>query len=439
MATLEKLEKNRVKLTIEVSAEDFAKAMQQAYFKNVKHYNVPGFRKGKAPRKVIETMYGEGVFYEDAFELVWGDAYDKAVEENALIPVDRPSIGIEKIGAAEGVVFTAEVQLKPEVTLGAYEGIEVEEPTYTVSDDEIEAALKAEQEKNCRFIDVERPVENGDRIVLDYSGSVDGVKFDGGTAEDQTLVIGSHMFIPGFEEQCVGMQAGEEKDITVTFPEDYTDELKGKEAVFAIKVKAVQIKELPTIDDEFVKDISEFDTVDEWKADKRRTLEAGAEENRRAEIGNRALKIVSDNAEVEIPDCMIDRQVDYMLEEMAYRLQMSGLSLEQYMQYTGTDADKLKESYRTEAAARVKTQLVIEAVTKAQDIQVTDEETDKQIAEYIKQGPEVTLDSFKKGLSEDDLDYFRDRAVVEKTVQYIIDNVKLVPEKAKDEETPKAE
>lgn len=436
MATMENLEKNRVKLTIEIPAEDFAKAMQQAYFKNVKHYNVPGFRKGKAPRKVIETMYGEGVFYEDAFELVWGEAYDKAIEENALTPVDRPSIDIEKIGTADGVVFTAEVQLKPEVKLGAYEGIEVEEPVFTVSDEEIETALKAEQEKNCRFVDVDRAIENGDRIVLDYSGSVDGVKFDGGTAEDQTLVIGSHTFIPGFEEQCIGMKAGEEKDITVTFPEEYTEELKGKEAVFAIKVKAVQYKELPALDDEFAKDISEFDTLDAWKADKRKSLEANAEENRKAEIGNRALKLVSDNAEVEIPDCMIDRQVNYMLEEMAYRLQMSGLSLEQYMQYTGMDAEKLKAGYRTEAASRVKTQLVIEAVTKAQKIEATDEETDKQIAEYIKQGPEVSLDTFKKGLSEDDLNYFRDRVVVEKTVQYIIDNVKLVPEQAKE---PKAE
>ena len=250
MATIERKEHNIAKLTITVDADTFGAAVQQAYVKTAKHYNIPGFRKGHAPRKVIENMYGEGVFFEDAFEIVWGDAYDAALEEFELFAVDKPSIDIEKISLAEGVVFTAEVQLKPEVVLGAYKGIEVEKPTYTVEDADVEREIEQEREKNARFVGVERAVENGDRVILDYSGSVDGEKFDGGTAEDQPLVIGSGTFIPGFEEQMVGMNVGEEKDITVTFPEEYhAPDLAGKEAVFHVKVREVQVKELPALDD----------------------------------------------------------------------------------------------------------------------------------------------------------------------------------------------
>ncbi|CCX42874.1 trigger factor [Clostridium sp. CAG:1024] len=433
MATIEKLEHDQVKLTIEIDADTFNAALQQAYVKNGKHYNIAGFRKGKAPRKVIESMYGEGVFFEDAFELCWGDAYDAALEENGLTAVDKPTLDIEKIGKDEGVVFTAVVQLKPTVKLGAYKGIEVEQPTYTVEDADVNAEIEKEREKNARFVDVERAVENGDRVVIDYSGSVDGVQFDGGTAEEQTLVIGSNTFIPGFEEQLIGMNVGEERDITVTFPEEYhAENLAGKEAVFHIKLHNVQFKELPELDDEFAKDVSEFDTLAELIADKRKKMEEQAAKNEKIAIENIALKTVCDNAEVEVPECMTERQANYMLRDMGYRLQMSGISLEDYCRYVGTDLNALKASYHDEAASRVKMQLVIEAVGKAENVTCTDEEIAEVIKEYAENN-DMPVEEFEKQISDDDREFLSDRKIAEKTVALIVDNVKLVPAKKTEE------
>lgn len=433
MATIEKLEHDQVKLTIEIDADTFNAALQQAYVKNGKHYNIAGFRKGKAPRKVIESMYGEGVFFEDAFELCWGDAYDAALEENGLTAVDKPTLDIEKIGKDEGVVFTAVVQLKPTVKLGAYKGIEVEQPTYTVEDADVNAEIEKEREKNARFVDVERAVENGDRVVIDYSGSVDGVQFDGGTAEEQTLVIGSNTFIPGFEEQLIGMNVGEERDITVTFPEEYhAENLAGKEAVFHIKLHNVQFKELPELDDEFAKDVSEFDTLAELIADKRKKMEEQAAKNEKIAIENIALKTVCDTAEVEVPECMTERQANYMLRDMGYRLQMSGISLEDYCRYVGTDLNALKASYHDEAASRVKMQLVIEAVGKAENVTCTDEEIAEVIKEYAENN-DMPVEEFEKQISDDDREFLSDRKIAEKTVALIVDNVKLVPAKKTEE------
>lgn len=433
MATIEKLEHDQVKLTIEIDADTFNAALQQAYVKNGKHYNIAGFRKGKAPRKVIESMYGEGVFFEDAFELCWGDAYDAALEENGLTAVDKPTLDIEKIGKDEGVVFTAVVQLKPTVKLGAYKGIEVEQPTYTVEDADVNAEIEKEREKNARFVDVERAVENGDRVVIDYSGSVDGVQFDGGTAEEQTLVIGSNTFIPGFEEQLIGMNVGEERDITVTFPEEYhAENLAGKEAVFHIKLHNLQFKELPELDDEFAKDVSEFDTLAELIADKRKKMEEQAAKNEKIAIENIALKTVCDNAEVEVPECMTERQANYMLRDMGYRLQMSGISLEDYCRYVGTDLNALKASYHDEAASRVKMQLVIEAVGKAENVTCTDEEIAEVIKEYAENN-DMPVEEFEKQISDDDREFLSDRKIAEKTVALIVDNVKLVPAKKTEE------
>lgn len=433
MATIEKLEHDQVKLTIEIDADTFNAALQQAYVKNGKHYNIAGFRKGKAPRKVIESMYGEGVFFEDAFELCWGDAYDAALEENGLTAVDKPTLDIEKIGKDEGVAFTAVVQLKPTVKLGAYKGIEVEQPTYTVEDADVNAEIEKEREKNARFVDVERAVENGDRVVIDYSGSVDGVQFDGGTAEEQTLVIGSNTFIPGFEEQIIGMNVGEERDITVTFPEEYhAENLAGKEAVFHIKLHNVQFKELPELDDEFAKDVSEFDTLAELIADKRKKMEEQAAKNEKIAIENIALKTVCDNAEVEVPECMTERQANYMLRDMGYRLQMSGISLEDYCRYVGTDLNALKASYHDEAASRVKMQLVIEAVGKAENVTCTDEEIAEVIKEYAENN-DMPVEEFEKQISDDDREFLSDRRIAEKTVALIVDNVKLVPAKKTEE------
>lgn len=433
MATIEKLEHDQVKLTIEIDADTFNAALQQAYVKNGKHYNIAGFRKGKAPRKVIESMYGEGVFFEDAFELCWGDAYDAALEENGLTAVDKPTLDIEKIGKDEGVAFTAVVQLKPTVKLGAYKGIEVEQPTYTVEDADVNAEIEKEREKNARFVDVEHAVENGDRVVIDYSGSVDGVQFDGGTAEEQTLVIGSNTFIPGFEEQLIGMNVGEERDITVTFPEEYhAENLAGKEAVFHIKLHNVQFKELPELDDEFAKDVSEFDTLAELIADKRKKMEEQAAKNEKIAIENIALKTVCDNAEVEVPECMTERQANYMLRDMGYRLQMSGISLEDYCRYVGTDLNALKASYHDEAASRVKMQLVIEAVGKAENVTCTDEEIAEVIKEYAENN-DMPVEEFEKQISDDDREFLSDRKIAEKTVALIVDNVKLVPAKKTEE------
>jgi len=425
MATFEKLENNRAKLTITVSPEAFGSAVQKAYQKTANRYNVPGFRKGKAPRKVIETMYGESAFYEEAFELVWGEAYDAALDENNLTAVDKPSVDITTIGAEEGVVFTAEVQLMPEVTLGAYHKLEVPEPEFAVKDEEVMAEIEKEREKNARYIEVDRAVENGDRLILDYSGSVDGVKFEGGTAEDQQLVIGSGTFIPGFEEQLVGLKTGEEKDINVKFPDEYSAPLAGKDAVFAVKIKAIQIKELPALDDEFAKDISDFDTLDALKADKKAKMDEKAAKNRQSAIENIALQKAADNAIVDIPNVMVERQVNHMLREISQQLSMSGLSLEDYVKYTGTDMNGLKESYRAEALARVKMQLVVEAIGKKEGIVCTEDDLKAIIAEYA-DGSGKSAEEFEKMLSEDDREYLTDNVIAKKAVKVVTDSVVLV-------------
>lgn len=432
MSKYEKLENDRAKLSITIEPADFLKAVETAYRKTAKRYNVPGFRKGRAPRKVIENMYGQGVFFEDAFDEIWGDAYDAALLEHGLLAVDKPSLDIDTISYEEGVVFTAEVQLMPTVSLGAYKGIEVEIPSYTVGDAEVLLEIEKEREKNARFVDMQREVKDGDRVVLDYSGSVDGVKFDGGTAEDQTIVIGSGTFIPGFEEQLVGMNCGETHDINVRFPEEYTPELAGKEAVFAVTIKAVQEKELPALDDEFAKDISEFDTLEELKADKKKTLTEQAEESRKAAIENACVQKVSDNATVDIPPVMADRQINYMLQDMAYRLSMSGLSLEDYAKYSGISLEEMREGYRESATARVKMQLVLDAIGKAENIACTDEELEAKIAEYAVKN-ETELEQYKQTVTEDDREYLKDRVVSEKTVQLVVDNATIKekkPEKA---------
>lgn len=431
MAQFEKLEGNKGKLTITVDAETFRKALNEAYKKTAGRYAVQGFRKGHAPRKVIETYYGEGVFYEDAFELCWGEAYDEAVKEHDLFVVDRPDVDILSIGENEGVTYVAEVTLKPEVTLGEYKGIAVPKADYTVSDEDVQKALEAERENQARFVDVDRPAENGDRVLLDYSGSVDGEKFDGGTAEDQTLVLGSNTFIPGFEDQLVGAVAGESRDVNVTFPTEYhAEHLAGKAAVFACTVKAVQKKELPEIDDEFIGDISEFETVDAWKADKKEKMLAEKKQSLDNMRENLAIKGACDNATVDIPDCMIERQVDYMMQDIKYRLAGSGLDFNTYLKYLNTTEADLRKTYRTEAEARVKMQLVIEAISKAENVQATDEEIEEEIKKYAENGS-TDVETFKSTLTDADREYFADRIVVDKTVKLIVDAaVETEPEKA---------
>ena len=437
MSVLEMKEGNIARLTITVEKDAFVKALNDAYHKTAGRYPVPGFRKGKAPRKVIETNYGAMVFYDEAFDLCWAEPYDAAIREHDLTPVDRPSVvDIPKMSEAEGVTYVAEVQLKPEVTLGQYKGIAVKKLAYTVTDEEVDEALKMEQQKQVRYEDVDRPVENGDRIILDYCGKVDGVAFEGGTAEDQTLDIGSGTFIPGFEEQLIGVNPGEEKDIHVTFPEEYhAENMKGKPAVFTCKVKAVQKKELPEIDDEFIKDISEQDTVAEWKEAKRKELLEAREKAAKNARENELLEKAADNATVDIPDCMVDREVQYMMQSFGYQLAASGLKMDDYFKYMGTDREKMEAMYRPDAKQRVKTELVIEAIRKAENVIASDAEIDAAIEKYAQQNG-MPLDQLKENLRDDDKAYFADQVSANKIIDLLVETAVETDEEP---EAPKAE
>ena len=423
MATMEKLEGSKVKLTIEVGADEFEKAVEKAYLKTKKNFNVPGFRKGHAPRKVIENAYGWLVFFDDAFDIAYPEVYEAAVREHEITPVDRPEISILSCEQGAPVVFTAEVAVKPEVTLGAYKGIEVEKQEYNVTDEMVEAEIQKEREKIASTVEVTgRAVADGDKVNLDYSGSVDGVKFDGGTAENQELTIGSGMFIPGFEEQMVGMNVGEEKDITVTFPEQYhSEELAGKEAVFHVKVNAIEETVLPEVDDEFAKDVSEFDTIAELRADKRKKLEEAAELRAKNLRENELIEKVCENAAVEIPEAMIERQMDHILNDIRYRLSMQGISLEDYCKYTGNSIEDMRKEMREDAAKRVKSQLVLEAIGKAEAVEAAAEEIEEKLNEYAAQFGDKA-ESFKTGLTDEDKLYFADQIVLDKTIALLMDN-----------------
>ena len=423
MATMEKLEGSKVKLTIEVAADEFEKAVEKAYLKTKKNFNVPGFRKGHAPRKVIENAYGWLVFFDDAFDIAYPEVYEAAVREHEITPVDRPEISILSCEQGAPVVFTAEVAVKPEVTVGAYKGIEVEKQEYNVTDEMVEAEIQKEREKIASTVEVTgRAVADGDKVNLDYSGSVDGVKFDGGTAENQELTIGSGMFIPGFEEQMVGMNVGEEKDITVTFPEQYhSEELAGKEAVFHVKVNAIEETVLPEADDEFAKDVSEFDTIAELRADKRKKLEEAAELRAKNQRENELIEKACENAAVEIPEAMIERQMDHILNDIRYRLSMQGISLEDYCKYTGTSIEDMRKEMREDAAKRVKSQLVLEAIGKAEAVEAAAEEIEEKLNEYAAQFGDKA-ESFKTGLTDEDKLYFADQIVLDKTIALLMDN-----------------
>lgn len=422
MASFEKLEGNKVKLGMTISAEDFDKAVDKAYLKLRKTITVPGFRKGHAPKGVIEKAYGWYVFVDDAFDEAYPAVYEAAVKEHDVKPVDRPDITILSAEKGEDVAFEAVVTVMPEVSLGQYKGIEVEKQEYNVTDEMVNAEIERERENVARMIDVERPVENGDEVELDYSGTVNGVKFEGGTAEHQTLVIGSGMFIPGFEEQMIGMNVGEEKDLNVKFPDEYhSDELKGKDAVFHVKVHAVRVKELPEADDEFAKDVSEFNTIAELRDHKKEELEKKAMNEAKAKKENDVIEKAVANATVDIPDVMIDRQADRMLNDIRYRLSMQGISLEDYCKYTGTKTEVMKAEMKNEAERRVKTQLVLDAIMKAEGIKAENDEVEKKIDEYCAQFDDKT-EEFKAKLNEDDKAYFEDQVLLDKTINMLVDS-----------------
>ncbi|SDG38714.1 trigger factor [Marvinbryantia formatexigens] len=420
---VENLEHNMVKLTIEASAEEFEKAMQSAYLKNKGRINMPGFRKGKAPRQLIEKMYGAGIFYEDAANEVIPAAYDREVAECDLELVSRPKIEITQIEEGKPFIFTAEVAVKPEVTLGEYKGLEVPKSDTAVSDEEIQAEVDKEREKNSRMIDVDdRAVADGDSIKLDFDGSVDGVPFEGGKAENYDLTIGSGSFIPGFEEQLVGAELGKELDVNVTFPEDYhAKELAGKAAVFKCKVNEIKVKELPEADDDFAQDVSEFDTLAEYQEDIRKKLTEKKETEAKNAKETAALEKAVENAQMDIPEAMIDNQVRQMADDFARRIQSQGISLEQYLQFTGMTADKLLEQMRPEAEKRIKNTLVLEAIAKAEGIEAGDdkvEEEIKKMAEMYK----MEAENVKNMLGEQGVEQIRHDLAIQEAVNLLRDS-----------------
>ena len=424
--TVEKIATNKVKILFEVEAEKFDAAMAKAYLKVRNHVTIPGFRKGKAPRKMIENLYGEGIFYDEAFELIFDEVHGPAVEENKIEVVDRPEIEIQEIGAGKNLKFTCEVFVKPDVVLGEYKGVVVKKETTLVTDEEVDARIQQEREKQATEAEVEgRAVAEGDTVNLDYSGSVDGVAFAGGTAEGQTLKIGSHTFIPGFEEQMVGMEIGEEKDLNVTFPEQYhSEELAGKAAVFHVKVNSITETQLPALDDDFAKDISEFDTLDEYKADIRAKLEAQAAERDNNNFTNAVIEKVLENASVEIPEAMIERQIDSMMRDFEYRLMGNGLKLDDFLKYTGSDMKAFRENYRGQAEKSVKAHLVLEEIEKVEAIDATEEQIDKQLAAFAAQTGK-TVEEFKASLSESDIEYFKADAIRDNCVKFLVESAKV--------------
>jgi trigger factor len=424
---VEKLEKNMAKLTIEASAEDFEKAVQQAYVKARGKINIPGFRKGKAPRKIIEKMYGEGIFFEDAANALIPEAYGKALDECDLDIVSQPEINVEQIEAGKPFIFTALVAVKPEVTLGEYKGVEVEKTSVEVTEEEVQAEIDKEREKNSRTIDVDdRAVENGDIIKLDFDGSVDGVPFEGGKAENYTLTIGSGSFIPGFEEQLVGVQIGEEKDVNVTFPEEYhAKDLAGKAAVFKCKVNAIQVKELPEADDEFAEEVSEFSTLEEYKADLRKTLTERKEKDAKAKKQSAVIAKIVENATMEIPDAMIDSQVRNMAEDFARRMQSQGLTMEQYFQFTGMDYNKMKEQMKPEALKRIQNSLVLEAVAKAENIEISDEKVDAEIAKMA-EAYKMEVEKLKELMGDFEKEQMKSDLAIQEAVDLVTEAAKEV-------------
>lgn len=379
---VEKLEKNMAKLTIEVSAEELEKAIQKAYQKNKNKISVPGFRKGKVPRQIIEKMYGREVFYEDAANALIPDAYEKALEECEEKIVSSPKIEVTQIEAGKPFIFTAEVALKPEVKLGKYKGVKVDKQVIEVTEDEVNAEIEKERESNARTIEVEgRAIENGDIATIDFEGFVDGEAFEGGKGENYPLTIGSGSFIPGFEEQLVGKNKDDEVDVNVTFPEDYhAEELKGKAALFKVTVKEVKTKELPALDDEFASEVSEFDTLAEYKEDIKKKLTEKKEKEARNAKEEAVLDAIIADSDMEIPDAMLETQQRQIVDEFAQRLQMQGLSLQQYFQFTGLDAQKMMEQVKPQADRRIKSRLVLEAIVAAEGITASDEDYENEIA-----------------------------------------------------------
>ena len=431
--TVENLEKNMAKLIIEVAAEEFEKALQKAYEKNKSKLTVNGFRKGKVPRAVIEKVYGAGVFYEDAANILIPDEYAKAAEESKLDIVSQPEIDVTQIEKGKSFIFTAEVALKPEVTLGDYLGVEIEKVDAKVTADDVKAELEKVRDQNSRLVSVtNRGVKDKDQTIIDFEGFVDGVAFEGGKGTDYPLTIGSHSFIDNFEEQLIGAKIGKEVEVNVTFPEDYhAANLAGKPALFKVTVKDIKVKEIPKLDDDFAKDVSEFETLTEYKADIKKNLTEKKKEEAKKEKQSRAVAKAVENASMEIPEGMIKLQVNNMVNDFAQRLQMQGLSIDQYIQYMGANPQQFLDSLRPEAETRIKNSLVLEAVSKAEKIKVTDKDYEAEI-ERMAQMYQMEADKVKEMLGEAEEKQIREDLAIQKAAE-------LITSKAVEKAAPKAD
>ena len=427
---VENLEKNMAKLTIEVSAEEFEKAVQNAYLRSKGKITIPGFRKGKAPRVMIEKMYGAGIFFEDAANALIQAEYPKAVDESGLEIVSQPEIDVVQIEKGKAFIFTAEVAVKPEVTLGEYKGLEVEVTPADVTEEEIAAELKREQENNSRTIDVDdRAVADGDMVTLDFEGFVDGVAFEGGKGTDYPLTIGSNSFIPGFEEQLVGAEIGVEKEVNVTFPENYhANDLAGKAAVFKCTVKAIKVKELPELDDEFAKDVSEFDTLDAYKADIEKKLKERKEAVAKREREDKAVDAVIENAQMDIPEAMIQNQIQQLMQDFIRRMQAQGLSIDQYYQFTGLDNAKIQEQMRPQALKRIQSRLVLEKIAETENIQISDEKFEEELkamADMYK----MEVEKLKEVMGDYEKEQIKKDMAVQEAVTLVAESAKVVEKK----------
>ncbi|CDB88820.1 MAG: trigger factor [Christensenellales bacterium] len=417
---VEKLEKNMAKLTIEVSSEEFEKAIAKAYKKNKNKISMPGFRKGKAPRAMIEKMYGKGVFYEDAANSIIPDAYADAAKESELEIVAQPEIDVTQIESGKPFIFTATVALKPEVTLGEYKGIEVEKKEVEVTDEEVDTEINRVRESNARMIDIDdRAAQDGDTVVIDFDGYVDGKQFEGGKAEDYSLVLGSHSFIDNFEEQLEGKNIGEDVTVNVTFPENYqAEELQGKPAEFKVKIKEIKVKELPELDDDFAQDVSNFDTIAEYKEDLKKKLAENKEEALKREREETVIGKIIENAQMDIPEQMVEAQTRQMTQEFAQRLSSQGLSIDQYMQFTGLTPQKMIEELKPQALKRIQSRLVLEAVVAAENIETSEDELNKEI-ENMASMYQMEVDKLKEVIGEEEKKQISLDLAVQKAVEMV--------------------
>jgi trigger factor len=426
-SVLEKKEKNKAFFNIEIDQNEFEKAIQKAYLKNRNRFTIPGFRRGKVPRKIIEMNYGEGVFYEEALNILLPEAYDEAIEKLELEPVDTPDVDIEQLEKGKPIIIKVEVTIKPEVKLGNYKSIEVEKVEYNVTDEDIDKELKTVQEMNGRIIDAgDRETKEGDILTIDFEGYIDEEQFEGGTAENQELEIGANRFIPGFEEQLKGKKKGEKVDVKVTFPEDYFEEsLRGKEAVFKVAINEVKEKELPTLDDEFAKDVSEYDTLEEYKESIREKLEKEAKEKEKVELENKIIENVVKGSEVDIPNVMVEHQVENEVNEFDYRLKLQGLDINQYFALTNTDIESFKEQITPVAEKRIKTDLILEAIAKEEKLEVTEDDIDKELEKLAKEYNQEDIDIFKENMKKGDLEYLKSGIMRDKTIELLVNNAKI--------------